>query len=180
MPIIKFLAKGAGSTPEVGRERLGAYLVQSQLQSSSYSSALFLSSGGQNLLCITAAAALGVNIPNVFATWFVGALPQAIIGLLVTPVLLFKLFPPVVKDTPEAPAAAKARLDAMGPMSRNELITLATIAGAVVLWVLGDAIGVPAVLAAMLALCVLLCTGVLSWKDCLEFAPAWDTLVWCV
>lgn len=47
----------------------------------------------------------------------------------------------------------------MGPMSRGELITLATISGAVVLWMFGEAIGCPAVLAAMLALATLLCTG---------------------
>jgi hypothetical protein len=44
-------------------------------------------------------------------------------------------------------------------MSKGELITLATISGAVVLWMFGDAIGCPAVLAAMLALATLLCTG---------------------
>jgi hypothetical protein len=44
-------------------------------------------------------------------------------------------------------------------MSKGELITLATISGAVVLWIFGDAIGCPAVLAAMLALGTLLCTG---------------------
>jgi DASS family divalent anion:Na+ symporter len=57
---------------------------------------------------------------------------------------------------------------------------MATMAGAVVLWVFGDQLGVPAVQAAMLALCSLLCTGVLSWKDCLTYSPAWDTLVWWV
>lgn len=64
-----------------------------------------------------------------------------------------------VKDTPEAPTLAQANLKAMGPMSKGELITLATISGAVVLWMFGDAIGCPAVLAAMLALGTLLCTG---------------------
>lgn len=64
-----------------------------------------------------------------------------------------------LKDTPEAPALAQANLKAMGPMSKSEIITLATISGAVVLWMFGDAIGVPAVLAAMLALATLLCTG---------------------
>ena len=44
--------------------------------------------------------------------------------------------------------------------------------------VLGDAIGVSAVLAAMLGLSILLLTGVLSWKECLEYAAAWDTLFW--
>lgn len=54
---------------------------------------------------------------------------------------------------------AKERLAAMGPMKREEIITLLTIGGAVVLWVFGEALQVPAVLAAMLALCTLLCTG---------------------
>jgi hypothetical protein len=44
-------------------------------------------------------------------------------------------------------------------MSRDEIITTATICGAVVLWIMGDAWGVPAVLAAMLGLSTLLLTG---------------------
>lgn len=42
----------------------------------------------------------------------------------------------------------------------------------------GPMFGVSAVLAAMLGLCVLLCTGTLSWRDCLTYPPAWDTLTW--
>lgn len=45
-----------------------------------------------------------------------------------------------------------------------------TMLGAVVLWVLGDQLGVPAVTAAMLGLCSLLSTGVLKWRDCLEYS----------
>jgi DASS family divalent anion:Na+ symporter len=63
-------------------------------------------------------------------------------------------------------------------MSRDEKITFATILGAVVLWVFGDALGVAPVLAAMVALSTLLATGVLSWRDCLTYSPAWDTLTW--
>lgn len=64
-----------------------------------------------------------------------------------------------IKETPEAPTLAKQNLAKMGPMSAGEKITLATISGAVVLWMFGDAIGCPAVLAAMLALGTLLVTG---------------------
>lgn len=49
---------------------------------------------------------------------------------------------------------------------------------AVLLQVVGPSIGVSAVLAAMIGLCVLLGTGVLSWRDCLTYIPAWDTLMW--
>ena len=43
---------------------------------------------------------------------------------------------------------------------------------------LGDAVGVSAVVAAMMGLSVLLLTGVLTWRDCLTYPPAWDTLFW--
>ena len=38
--------------------------------------------------------------------------------------------------------------------------------------------GISAVVAAMMGLSVLLLTGVLTWKDCLTYPPAWDTLFW--
>lgn len=33
-------------------------------------------------------------------------------------------------------------------------------------------------LGALVALSILLLSGVLSWDDCLSFTPAWDTLLW--
>jgi di/tricarboxylate transporter len=60
IPIIRFLSKSVGDDPDKGvRKRMGAFLMQSQLQQSSYSSALFLTSGAQNLLCLNLAAELG-------------------------------------------------------------------------------------------------------------------------
>ncbi len=64
-----------------------------------------------------------------------GACVPAVCGLLLTPLLMYKLFPPEVKDTPDAPRLANERLAKMGPMSRNETIMLGTMAVAVVLWV---------------------------------------------
>ena len=76
---------------------------------------------------------------------------------------------PEIKETPEAPQQAAEKLRQMGSMTRDETIMLGTMLLAVVLWVMGDAIGVPAVVAAMLGLVVLLVTGVLKWADCLEY-----------
>ena len=83
-----------------------------------------------------------------------------------------QLVPPEVKDTPEAPKQAKEKLRQMGPMTRDELIMSFTMLGAVVLWVLGDQLQIPAVTAAMLGLTALLMTGVLQWKDCLNYSQA--------
>ena len=84
--------------------------------------------------------------------------------------LHLQLVPPEVKDTPEAPKQAREALQRMGPMSRDQIIMSATMAGAVVLWVLGDQLQIPAVTAAMLGLCSLLLSGVLKWRDCLEYS----------
>ena len=115
------------------------------------------------------AAELGVAVPNAWTTWFVAASLPALIGLLLAPLIVYKLDPPSITSTPDAPAAAAARLAALGPLSRDEGVMAATMAGAVVLWVGGDALGVPAVLAALAGLSVLLLTGVLTWRDCLTY-----------
>ena len=66
----------------------------------------------------------------------------------------------------------------MGPMSRDEKIMLGVMGAAVCLWVAGDALGVSAVVTAMMGLCTLLLTGVLKWRECLAYSAAWDTLFW--
>lgn len=39
----------------------------------------------------------GAVVPDAWMTWFIGYLPQAVLGMVVTPILLFKLFPPEVR-----------------------------------------------------------------------------------
>ena len=44
--------------------------------------------------------------------------------MVLLPLLLYKLMPPEVTATPEAPAAARAALAALGPLSRHERIVV--------------------------------------------------------
>lgn len=44
--------------------------------------------------------------------------------------------------------------------------------------VCGDMLGIKAVVTAMIGLSALLVTGVLEWKDCLQYDSAWNTLFW--
>lgn len=99
-------------------------------------------------------------------------------GLLLTPYILYNVMPPEITETPEAPEEAERELKAKGTMSTNEIIMASTMILAVVLWIAGESIGISAVLTAMICLCLLLVTGVLKWNQCLEYAPAWDTLFW--
>ncbi|KAI9095690.1 hypothetical protein K1719_026250 [Acacia pycnantha] len=179
LPIIKSLAISAGSEPNHPTSRkLGSYLIQTQFQSAGNSSALFLTAAAQNLLCLKLAEELGVIIANPWITWFKAASLPALISLLATPLILYKLYPPEIKDTPEAPAMAAVKLKLMGPVTRNEWIMIGTMLLAVTLWIFGGTIGIPSAVAAMIGLSLLLVLGVLDWNDCLNEKSAWDTLSW--
>ncbi|KAK6916150.1 Solute carrier family 13 [Dillenia turbinata] len=179
LPIITSLSLSAGSKPgDPSAKKLGSYLVQSQFQSAGNSSALFLTAAAQNLLCLKLAEELGVKIASPWVAWFKAASLPAIVCLLATPLVLYKLYPPEIKDTPDAPAMAAKKLEQMGPVTRNEWVMVGTMLLAVYLWVFGEAIGVASVVAAMLGLSILLLSGVLDWDDCLSEKSAWDTLAW--
>ena len=179
VPIITSLSKSNGSEPnDPSCKRMGAFLIQSQLQTSAHGSALFFTAAAQNLMCLKIAEEFGVTVTGQFLTWLVAASVPAVVSLVAVPWLVYLLYPPEVTSTPEAPAAAAKKLQAMGPMSTAELIMAGTMGGAIVLWVAGETIGISAAVTAMLGLCVLLCSGVVQWKDCLSETGAWDTLLW--
>ncbi|XP_074284801.1 dicarboxylate transporter 2, chloroplastic-like isoform X2 [Silene latifolia] len=179
-PVIKSVSVSVGSVPfdKKSARKLGSYLVMSQFQSAGNSSALFLTAAAQNLLCLKLAEELGVKIASPWVTWLKTACVPAFFALLLTPLILYKLYPPEIKDTPDAPAMAAEKLKNMGPVTRNEWVMVATMLLAVSLWVFGEKIGVSSVVAAMLGLSVLLLLGVLDWNDCLNEKSAWDTLAW--
>ncbi|XWS68260.1 hypothetical protein CRYUN_Cryun04dG0075500 [Craigia yunnanensis] len=179
LPIIKSLSLSAGSRAgDSSSRKLGSYLIQSQFQSSGNSSALFLTAAAQNLLCLKLAEELGIIISSPWVSWFKAASLPALVSLLLTPLILYKLYPPETKDTPDAPAMAAKKLVHMGPVSRNEWIMVGTMLLAVTLWVCGETLGIPSVVAAMIGLSILLLLGVLDWDDCLSEKSAWDTLAW--
>ncbi|KAF8091239.1 hypothetical protein N665_0451s0051 [Sinapis alba] len=179
LPIIKSLSLSAGSKPgDSSSRKLGSYLIQSQFQCAGNSSALFLTAAAQNLLCLKLAEELGVVIANPWVSWFKAASLPAIISLLCTPFILYKLYPPETKDTPDAPGIAALKLKQMGPVTKNEWIMVGTMLLAVTLWICGETLGIPSVVAAMIGLSILLLLGVLNWDDCLSEKSAWDTLAW--
>ena len=106
-------------------------------QAAGNSSALFLTAAAQNLLCLKLAESLGVVISNPWVTWFKAASVPAFVALLATPLILYNLSPPEIKNTPEAPAIAAKKLQDMGPVKQNELVMMATMLLAVTLWVFG-------------------------------------------
>jgi DASS family divalent anion:Na+ symporter len=177
LPIITSLAKSNGSEPGPTANKMGSFLMQTQLQCSGHSSALCMTAAAQNLLSLKLAAGLGIVIANPWITWFKAACVPGILGLILTPLLVYKLFPPEIQDTPDAPAMAKEKLKKLGPLSQDELAVVITMSITVFCWIF-QPFGITPVISAMFGMSMQLFAGVIKWADCLNEKGAWDTLVW--
>mmetsp|Transcript_18866 Transcript_18866/g.41326 ORF Transcript_18866/g.41326 Transcript_18866/m.41326 type:complete len:566 (-) Transcript_18866:273-1970(-) len=178
LPICKALAKACGSDPEDGTERkMGAFLMTTMFQTSCISSSMFITAMAANPLSVNlASSAIGHTIT--WGEWALAASVPGLMALILIPLFLYVVYPPEVKESPEAPLLAKEKLKELGPMSGDEKIMAVALVVTVALWIGGKAIGVGSVAAALIGLTALLVTGVISWKECLAEGGAWDTLTW--
>ncbi|KAL6502994.1 dityrosine synthesis enzyme [Orobanche hederae] len=178
LPLVKSLCVACGSNVGDGTEhKLGSWLMLTCFQTSVISSSMFLTAMAANPLAANLTAST-INMPIGWMDWAKAAIVPGLVSLIVVPLLLYVIYPPTVKSSPDAPRLAKEKLEKMGPMSKNEIIMAGTLLLTVVLWIFGSALHVDAVTAAILGLSVLLVTGVVTWKECLAESVAWDTLTW--
>jgi DASS family divalent anion:Na+ symporter len=176
-PIIESLSQSFGSDPKDGTERkIGSFLIFAEYHGDMITAAMFMTAMAANPLVQTLAKGCGVIIT--WTGWFLAALVPGIISLIVVPWLIYKMYPPEIKETPNAKEWADEQLAKMGPMTLPEKIMAVVFVVALLLWITGSFIGIDATLAAFIALALLLLTGVLSWQDVLHETGAWNTLTW--
>ncbi|OIT33761.1 PREDICTED: dicarboxylate transporter 1, chloroplastic [Nicotiana attenuata] len=178
LPLVKSLCVACGSNVGDGTEhKLGSWLMLTCFQTSVISSSMFLTAMAANPLSANLTLST-INQTIGWMDWAKAAIVPGLVSLIVVPLLLYIIYPPTVKSSPDAPRLAKEKLEKMGPMSKNEMIMAGTLLLTVGLWIFGSTLKVDAVTAAILGLSVLLITGVVTWKECLGEAVAWDTLTW--
>ncbi len=178
MPIMASIARAYGSRPGDGTERkLGAFLTLTTYQVDIVTSAMFLTAMAANPLAQKLAGDLKVTIT--WTGWMVAAIVPGLISLLVVPLIIYKLFPPEIKETPEAVEIAKSKLKELGPMKQTEWMMLGILVILLTLWIFAKQLGdLNATTAALIGLALLLLLGVLTWDDVKAETGAWDTLVW--
>ena len=176
-PILRSVADAYGSRTDDGTaRRMGAFLTVVAFQGTVITSAMFLTAMAANPLAAELAGALGVEIS--WVGWATAALVPGLLSLVLVPWVVYRLFPPEIRETPEAAALAREHLDEMGPLRGAEWIMLFSFLLLLVLWILAGPLNIHTTTTAMLGLVVLLVTGVLTWEDVLNERGAWDTLVW--
>lgn len=177
-PIIRSLSETYDSRVGDGTERrIGSFLVKVSFQGDMITSAMFVTAMAANPLAVQITQEItGETIT--WGGWALAALVPGLISLALIPFVIYKLYPPELKETPEASAIAVEKLKEMGPMKKEERYMIGVFVLLLSLWIFGGNFGISATTSAFVGLCVLLLSGVLTWSDIKKEQGAWDTLVW--
>ena len=124
--------------------------------------AMFLTGQASNVIIAKFALSAG-GIELTYATWLLGSIVPGILALLIVVYLIYRIFPPVIKRTPEAAEFANAELERMGPMKRSERITLFLFALIAGLWMTTSLHGINYIVIAFVGVSLLLLSRVLEW-----------------
>jgi divalent anion:Na+ symporter, DASS family len=177
LPIIKALSHTFNSKAnDESSTLMGNYLIKVAMQSSCVTSAMFLTAMAANPLIVDIAAEYGVEIT--WGGWALAASVPGIVSCIVLPYVIYKLYPPEIKESPDASAMAKRNLTEMGKVSRDEWIMLGTFLMLIGLWIFSKDLDIKPAVSAMFGLMILLITEVLTWDDIKNEASAWETLIW--
>jgi L-tartrate/succinate antiporter len=175
-PIVENIPALYGSAPGETRRGIGAYVMWTAFATTCVTSSMFVTALAPNLLAV----ALMKEIAHVEVTWMgwlIGFLPLGLLLFAAQPLLIHRLCPPVVTTTAEVPLWARRELAAMGPLSRREVSMGLLAVLALALWIFGGR-WLNATTVALLSLCLMIVTGVVSWDDVLEYRRGWNNLVW--
>jgi DASS family divalent anion:Na+ symporter len=176
-PIVLSLAQGSGSMPEDERNRrMGGYLMFCGMASLSVSSALWLTATSGNPIAVSLAQHYGVKIN--FGSWIVAASIPVLSMIALLPLILYRVFPPGVTKTPEAPKAAREALRSMGRLKRNEWIVAVAFGFMVTGWVLAGTLNLSLAAVAFAGLGALLATNVLTLEDINLQGGTLATFIW--
>jgi len=174
-PMVSNLPPLYNSKPnDPSRRRIGAYVMYTAFAANTITSSLFLTGCAPNFLALEFARKLA-HVDISWLGWFLAAAPFAIPLLIVMPLIVYVLYPPRLKHSPEAAIWANKQLKEMGRISRNEITLAVIVVGAVLLWILGDK-WMDGSIVAFLAIGFMFVTGVFTWNDMARNHAAWTTI----
>jgi L-tartrate/succinate antiporter len=175
-PVIRNIPGLYDSEPGPTSRRLGGTLMWTALATTCVTSTLFLTGLAPNLLALEIVRKTA-KVDISWSAWLVGVLPVGVVLLLLVPFLVYKIYPPEVKQSTEVPVWAGKELSTMGRVSRNEVVMALLAVGALAFWIFGGKL-VDATAVAFAAIALMVILGVVAWDDILANKAAWNVLVW--
>ncbi|MCY7347586.1 MAG: anion permease [Pyrinomonadaceae bacterium] len=179
LPIAVGVCETYDSRPDDGTAgKLGTFLMNLLYQCDVIICATFLTGQASNLIIAKLAKdTAGVDLS--YANWFAAAIVPSLLSLIAVPFLIYKFFPPEIKETPEAAKFADDELRKIGRLTRPEITMLAVLIAVVFLWTTKDYLHkFDTAIVALAGIGVLLFARVISWKDLMGEKNAWSVFIW--
>ncbi len=177
-PITKSLAEEYDSRPGPTAYKLGAFLMTFVYQCEVIICATFLTGQAGNLV-IRRLAKQQTGFDLSYTTWMLGGIVPGVVSIVVTGLLLYRIFKPEITHTPEAAVFANRELDKMGATTFNEKLMLMVFALVALMWATAGRLhSIDYSVVGLIGICVLLLCNVLDWQDLMNEKPAWDVFIW--
>ena len=186
-PIMKSIATAFDSSPEKGTQgKIGRYLALVNFNSNPITSGMFITATAPNPLVVSAINdVMGTRFHMDWTTWAIAMFIPGMACILLMPLVLYLVFPPEIKETPDATRFAREKLAALGKVRRDEWWMIGVFILLLALWadIPFHLSGVAALKlnptsTAFLGVAILLVSGVLNWGDVTGEKSSWDTLIW--
>jgi len=175
-PIIRNIPEIYGSYPGPTARRIGNYIMWTAFATTCITSTMFLTGMAPNVLVLSLARTT-FKIDISWVDWFIAFLPPSLLLFIITPLLIYKLYPPEIKVSPEASKWADEELKKMGRIKINEIFMLIILILALSLWI-GGGDFIDATTVALVGLTLMIILKVARWDDVLGYRSAWNVLVW--
>lgn len=165
------------STPQNEPRKLGSYITWVAIASMCITSSMFLTALAPNLLAVEL---IGQSTGNVisWSAWVNMMLPLMLPLFLLSPLLVYLIYPPTQKKSPEAPAWAAEELKKLGKITYKEILMAGLALLALLLWIFGGNFGIHSTTAALSVLVIMVLANVISWDDVISNKAAFNVLIW--
>ena len=175
-PVIKNIPPLYGSEPGPTARKIGSYIMWTAFATTCLTSAMFLTGLAPNLLALSLIKQTA-KIDISWTEWFMGILPIGVLLFIFLPMIVYKIYPPELKSSPEVPAWAAEELKKMGGFTFKEVSMALLALLALGLWIFGSEL-INATTVALLVLSLMVIARIVDWDDVLGHKQAWNVLVW--
>jgi len=165
------------SKPDHEPRKLGSYITWVAMTTTCITSSMFLTALAPNLLAVDLINQGSKHLIT-WGEWAKIMIPLMVPLFIVSPWLIYVIYPPTQKKSPEAPAWAKKELEKIGGISKKEILMGVMAIVALVLWIFGKEFGIHSTTVAICVVAVLVLTNVISWDDVISNKTAFNTFIW--
>jgi|WetSurMetagenome_2_1015567.scaffolds.fasta_scaffold15575_2 anion transporter len=186
-PVIRNIPGLYGSEPGPTARKIGSYIMWTAFAATCVTSSMFITSLAPNaaaLAIVKGTTKVDIN----WLQWFLGFLPVGIILFLITPLLVYWIYPPEIKSSKEIPEWASRELDKIGAITKQEITMIVLVLLAIFFWITGSnpMISLPyvgknfinATTVVLVGIALMIVTGVVTWEEITGNKGAWNILVW--